>query len=246
MAKIRTSTTDPNRSNGRTPTVAAVVVAALMVGTVLSPTAAAGHEYVEPVNDFEWDTRVLDVVVLGVEDPVVVDAIRDAITAWEEGIDELWGNVDGPVADPGDAPVIRSYVPGHDVAPPPGFEPDDVEIYFVPEGFLAWHPSFPVTGQVCFATAPLAFEAVFWDNALYRVAAHELGHCLVLDHVFNHGVEYSPRFDLMGGGRVANSCPSNLNIMVMEKGFDGQQGEVTIPSADYVQSDCTGATPLLG
>lgn len=236
----------PARRPTRTGPVALVVAATLLLGNLAAPLAAAGHLYVEPVNDFAWDTRTLDVVVLGVDEPVVIDAIRDAIRAWEEGIAELWGAVDGPVADPGDPPVIRSYVPGADVAPPPGFEPDDVEIYFVPQGFFVAHPAVVGVGQVCVATAPLSFEAAFGANAQYRVAAHEFGHCLILGHVFEHGSEYEPAFDLMGGGRTVNACPSNLNIMVMEKGFAGQQGEVAIPSADYVQSDCEGATPLLG
>lgn len=213
-----------------------------MLATVLmvagAPLAAAGHQYEQPVY-FNWETMELDIQVLGVDDPVVLDAIEDAIDAWKTGLDDL--DPDGL----GEDLVIRDYVPGSDTTPPPGYEPDDVEIYFVPQGFLAWGEPLGA-GDVCVSTAPLTHEVAYTVNGQYRVALHEFGHCLGLHHVFEHDVEYDPEHDPMGGGRDHPACPSNLNLRVLERVFTGQGGEETISSADYFQSDCSGPSPLLG
>lgn len=71
----------------------------------------------------------------------------------------------------------------------------------------------------------------------HRATSHEFGHCLGLDHVFNHGVEYSPAKDIMGNGiSPGGACPSNLNVEVLERVFNNVGGSVTKSSGSYVRS----------
>lgn len=217
-----------------TRTLTAVIVAAgLLVAS--APIVAAGHEYKQPVW-FNWETTELDIQVVGVDDPVVVREIENAITAWRTGIEDL--DPDGL----GSELVLRDYVPGSDVAPPAGFEAHDVEIVVAPQGGFALNTGLVTDlalGEgTCTAHAPLSHESLYTDNGQYRAALHEIGHCLGLDHVFEHGEEYEPAVDPMGGGRDARACPSNLNLQVMDRAFDDRDGWVTVASSDYVQADC--------
>lgn len=222
------------RDNPLARTTAVLLATALTVAG--APLVAAGHAYEQPVW-FNWDTTDLDVLVLGIEDPAIGTLLQDAIHAWEVGLDDL--DPDGL----GSELNLRVHSP-EDGTPPDGFEPDDIEIYFVPQGFYAINTG----ADACVANAPMAW----WGGPLepygmkaYRTAAHEFGHCLGLDHVFNHGDEYSPSFDLLGSGSQ-HACPSNLNVQVLQRVFHGQGGEVTISSSDYVQADCPVPDTLFG
>ena len=73
------------------------------------------------------------------------------------------------------------------------------------------------------------------QGSFIRLTSHEFGHCLGLAHVFEHGVEYSPGFDIMGGAD-GPKCPSNLNIQVLHLVFSGQRGTVSMAASGYVQA----------
>lgn len=187
---------------------------------------ADAYPYIQPVW-FTWDTMQLDVLIIGVEDPVIGASIKDAIESWEKGIDQLgsqWLK---------ENLTIRTFWADEDVVPPVDFNPN---IFFVPQGFMAINTVNLNTGaEYCIAAAPMA---VGWPSH-YHVALHEFGHCLGLGHVFHEGIEYAPRHDPMGGGEAGyRSCPSNLNLEVMELGFQGGRAEVVMEQAHYIQSDC--------
>lgn len=195
------------------------------------PIAVAETVYVQEVW-FTWDRPQLDVLILGVQDPVVGAAIQEAIDAWEDGAPQL------APAWLADTLSFRVHWPVLGGVPPADFDPD---IYFVPAGFFA---SQGPTDGACTAHAPVGYLAPdpLDTEELYFTAAHEFGHCLGLTHVFENGEEYEPAFDLLGGGSVhdsfGKSCPSNLNVQVLERVFSGASGTVAMAPWDYHQSDC--------
>lgn len=208
------------RRNARNrPAMLGIAVASLLgMGLVpFAPTVAAGHEYVQPVW-FNWSHKDLDVLVVAPNDPLVGDAIQEAFDAWDAGIQYWSPTLHSQLS-------IRYYWPGKDVAPPPNFRPD---IVVAPQGFFAVKLAGTLNTPPCYAFAPMMAG---WGT-LYSVTSHEFGHCLGLDHVFNHGVEYSPAKDIMGNGAVSGgACPSNLNVQVLERVFGNAAGNsVTISS----------------
>jgi hypothetical protein len=200
--------------------LATLITAALVVPSL--PLAAADHEYEQRVW-FTWQKTNLDVLVAHVHDPLVAASIERAIELWKNGITEL-----DPVL--GAALSFRVYWLDSGAAPPPGFRTD---ILVVPQGFMAAQslPVYNLGGPRCTAFAPML---VGWGSFL-RVTAHEFGHCLGLSHVFNHGQEYKPSFDIMGDGDGPR-CPSNLNVLVLQKVFSQQTGVVKIPASTYAQA----------
>lgn len=213
---------------------AALLTVFLVLSGALATASPAGadHEYHQDVY-VNWEKTTLDVQVLASEDPLVGRAIENAIHAWRTGIQNASSSE--ALSDV----VIRDYIPSVDETPPEGYQPDDVEIVFVPQGFFAWK----VIEGPCIATAPVPWGFVEGDQA-YVHAAHEFGHCLGLHHVFNHEEEKQPERDLMGSSLGERGCPSNLNLRVLEHVFQGSTSNVTIPSSEYAQVGCSNGEPL--
>lgn len=210
----------------------------LALAAPLTPPAAATHDdgaYDEPVN-FEWHTFDIDVLVhldpAGYA-PTFESATRDMLEHWQAAIDHFG------------APWLREglnlrvYVPGRDVAPPAGFDVPDIVVTNVP-GYVAVSAG---AAPRCVATS----TAFYHDyDEVWRVIAHEFGHCLGLDHV-GDGVTsstYHPGVDVMSYGPDEDlGCVSNLNIRTMERSFGALAGQphggtATVPIAEYAQLDC--------
>jgi hypothetical protein len=187
-----------------------------------------GEAYVQEVW-FNWDTTKLDILILGVTDPIVGAAIQEAIDSWHKGIVELLPELGAELEFRVHWPVIG------------GVPPAGPHITFAPFGYWA---SYDEATGTCQANAPVGYLAPdptdFYE--FYFTSAHEFGHCLGLSHVFHRDVEYEPRFDLLGGGSVQDewgkSCPSNLNAEILRMVFGGEQGTVIMSSTEYYQAAC--------
>ena len=172
------------------------------------------HDYTQEVW-FTWGKKELNVLVLGVKDPVLGATIDRAIASWRDGLAVM-------APDLG----LKLNVRWADTVPPG----TTTDILVVPQGFMAVHPG---VASRCTATAYMFFGT---SSALHT-AAHEFGHCLGQGHVFEHGVEYKPDVDIMGGGISGHiSCPSNLNVAVIRLALAGETGELGIPAGMYTQA----------
>lgn len=221
-----------------------LAAAAMMLVLPLAMTApaegnhASTDTYTQPVW-FEWDRAHLNIVIVppnhgqlyngfgplgngGVDeltlDNSYLDAIEDSVEAWRDAVTaygEPWLK---------NGLVLNHYVLGRDAISP------WMNIHIVVTTDETKGPvlGVAVSSRPCIADMSKAYILSFTENDMFNVAAHEIGHCLGLDHV-DH--EHPPTdtlaaFYAYNPSTASNPrlCPSNLNVFTLEGVFAGPLG----------------------
>ena len=236
-----------------------VALACLLVALPSAEPAAAAPKartYTEPVN-FEWDRKVLDVLIvpplhgqlvnghrgtrlLNGGDPnelhpianSYVKALSRAITDWRRAIRTFGSRSLRQLK-------LNVYVLGRDVPPPSALrEPEIIFTWDETKGpilgsasqFYVGDSSSPCIIQTSMIGLDM-FDS-FSTPDMYSVAGHEFGHCLGLDHTVGaKGVQRDLMYAQYGQdiGLEDNTpkCISNLNVRTLELVYDGR----SLPSA---------------
>lgn len=250
-----------------------VAVLAVSLTTALVPGAAGSHadgEYDQPIV-FEPDTTDVDVVVVPPNHGTVLyrpfpqsidrfdsdevhpyentytQATLDAVEGWRDGIDAFGPGWLSKSVD------IDTYVVGQDDIPTDVLlEPEIVvtaaeEINGVYAGAAVVALPANADGPCVISNTKTGPGESWSYTEFYTIAAHELGHCLGLNHAgaVDGANEFHPGHDLLGHpGLGDGACVSKLNVAGLRVAFaplvlDKPSEDVaTLDVDEYEQIDC--------
>ncbi len=236
---------------------------ALLTATVVAAPAQAATTYSQP-NWILVNSQVLDILIVPPAHGQIVNgnfllggteggtsevtpfnsylrAIEDSVAAWDTAI-ATYGSTWLKTL------VTNVYVVGRDTIPTAALT--NPEIVITTDESKGTILGVAISTRPCLVDNSKFFVTSFTYSDMFNVGSQEYGHCLGLDHVSGAN-DFNITHDVMNGTyadpvgqRNHLHCPSNLNVLGLERSFAaafGQSpsgGTATMPSTSYATISC--------